>query len=705
MRVTNSAWASALLALATPVFACESCEHPEQDVVMTRHVRRMQSDAQNATVAPRGPLAWGQLNVLHTTDTHGWLEGHIREQNYGADWGDYVSFVKQMRQKARDLDVDLLVVDTGDLHDGAGLSDATGVASYGGVNGELSNPIFEQLDYDLLTIGNHELYVSEIAYETFNQFAKSYGERYLTSNVQIRNPSTGELEYIGKKYRYFTTKKGLRIMAFGVLFDFTGNSNASVITKAADMVKESWFLNAVNHKNVDAFLVIGHNPVSRKSSSNTLQTVYEAIRAIKPETPIQMFGGHTHIRDFAIYDDKSVGMESGRYCETLGFLSMSGIESSHYRGKVNPKGVPNPTMKAKKVSTASASASIASSTGSSNMTFFRRYLDWNRMTFEYHAEGSQTKAFDTTKGLAVTENITATRKELNLTSIYGCAPQTWCLSCAPFMSEGSIYSLLARALSATIITEERASKPRLIITNSGHIRFDLAEGAFDYDSSFSKQPYIPTIVNLPANYVTVVSPFTDAFNYLPDVPYHLASQVLAALESGDYPSKRDLSTESFGFTQMNPSLDSCIDPPVTRDNLITKRSYPGGRIIRRQTTTTPGYVTTDDFGSDGDDTIHSKIPYYSVPNFFQANGSLPANGTLAADATVDLIFLDYVAGSVVKALNGLGGDYTDEEVTYYLPKNFTTNSYLPAYAKMAPEWQANVPNCPVGLGIGYNITS
>jgi len=152
------------------------------------------------------------------------------------------------------------------------------------------------------------------------------------------------------------------------------------------------------------------------------------------------------------------------------------------------------------------------------------------------------------------------------------------------------------------------------------------------------------------------------------VPYHLASQVLAALESGDYPSKRDLSTESFGFTQMNPSLDSCIDPPVTRDNLITKRSYPGGRIIRRQTTTTPGYVTTDDFGSDGDDTIHSKIPYYSVPNFFQANGSLPANGTLAANATVDLIFLDYVAGSVVKALNGLGGDYTDEEVTYYLPK-------------------------------------
>jgi hypothetical protein len=476
-----------------------------------------------------------------------------------------------------------------------------------------------------LTIGNHELYISAIAYETFNQFAKAYGEKYLTSNVQIRNPSTGELEYIGKKYRYFRTQKGLRIMAFGVLFDFTGNSNASVVTKAADMVKESWFINAVNHKNVDAFVLIGHNPVGLKSSSNTLQTVFKAIRAIKPDTPIQMFGGHTHIRDFAVYDDKSVGLESGRYCETLGWLAVSGINP---KGKANPKGVPNPTMKAKKVNTTSTSASVASSTSSaSNMTFFRRYLDWNRATFEYHAAGSQAKAFDTTKGLAVTKNITATRTELNLTSIYGCAPKTWCLSCAPFKSPSSIYSLLETALSATIITAERATKPRLIITNSGHIRFDLAEGTFDYDSSF------------------IVSPFTDAFEYLPDVPYHLASQVLSALESGNYPSK-----------------------PVTHDHLVSKRSYPGGRIIRRQTSTTPGYTTTDDFGSDGDDTIHSKIPYYSVPNFFQANGSLPSNGTLAADDVVDLIFLDYVAGSVVKALNGLGGSYTDDQVTYYLPK-------------------------------------
>jgi 2',3'-cyclic-nucleotide 2'-phosphodiesterase (5'-nucleotidase family) len=89
------------------------------------------------------------------------------------------------------------------LHDGAGLSDASTP------NGVVSNPIFENIDYDLLTIGNHELYVTEITYETFSNFSKVYGDKYLTSNVQIINPATGAFEYIGAKYRYFKTDQGM----------------------------------------------------------------------------------------------------------------------------------------------------------------------------------------------------------------------------------------------------------------------------------------------------------------------------------------------------------------------------------------------------------------------------------------------------------------------------------------------------------------
>ena len=62
-----------LAAISASVYACEPCEPPERDVVLTRNVRRMQPEASHAISQPRSPLAWGQLNFMHTSDTHGWL--------------------------------------------------------------------------------------------------------------------------------------------------------------------------------------------------------------------------------------------------------------------------------------------------------------------------------------------------------------------------------------------------------------------------------------------------------------------------------------------------------------------------------------------------------------------------------------------------------------------------------------------------------
>lgn len=68
---------SLLSMIAIGAFACDDCYGPHDDVLHTRRVRRMQPEAQGAHVKPRGPLEWGQLNFLHTTDTHGWLEGFV----------------------------------------------------------------------------------------------------------------------------------------------------------------------------------------------------------------------------------------------------------------------------------------------------------------------------------------------------------------------------------------------------------------------------------------------------------------------------------------------------------------------------------------------------------------------------------------------------------------------------------------------------
>jgi 2',3'-cyclic-nucleotide 2'-phosphodiesterase (5'-nucleotidase family) len=579
-----------------------------------------------------------------------------------------------MKKTAREKNVDLLLVDAGDLHDGNGLGDLSDPS------GKYTLPIFADIDYDILTIGNHELYESEIAYDTYKQFTKFYGEKYVTSNVEILNPDTQEYETLGSKYRYFTTEHGLRIMAFGILFDFTGNSNASRITKSADLVEEAWFKNAVmTKKPVDLFIVAGHNPV--RNSGSTFDFVAKAMRKMRPDVPIQFFGGHAHVRDFIVYDEGSTGISPGRYCETLGWLSMSGIQSDTFNGTMKPKGLPHPTKK--------ATSDNATYTGV-KPSYARRYMDWNRLTFSFHANESQDTSFDTRKGLRITKHMTNLRKKLNLTTIFGCAPTTYCASCVPFGEEGSIFKLVQDALSLTVVNETRKDTPRLTFVNSGSIRFDLVKGPFTLDDSF------------------VVAPFDNKFMYIPEVPYDIASKILDILNAGP-PQKRKRALDegewsgmelgSFGLDPMKLlQTDSCVNPSIDEAHLnarSTDGSLRRGKIIRRQyTDPTPGYTTTDDFGTDGDDTIHSKIPYFPAKNDIQGKGGFPTDGS--TPEKVDVVFFDFIQSYILKSLKDAGKEYTAADVALYMPEDFTGNSYLPAYAKL--KWQEGVPNCPVGDG-------
>ena len=569
------------------------------------------------------------------------------------------------------------------MHDGNGLSDSSNP------NGVYSNAVFENVDYDLLTIGNHELYVTDIAYETFGQFAKVYGDKYLTSNVQILNNATGMFEDIGKKYRYFTTAHGLRIMAFGVLYDFTGNTNYTKITKTADMVKQQWFLDAVNYPEpIDLFVVLGHNPVRASVSSSTFGTLYKTIRSMRPEVPLQAFGGHTHIRDFYVYDTMTTGLESGRYCETLGWFSMSGINSTQYNGTMTPKNVPHPTQKAVKVnSTASAAATYPtagtnSSSNSSGLVYFRRYLDWNRLTFATHAVGSQDSTFNTTAGLKVSNEITTDREILNTTALLGCAPQTYCISCAPPTSNGSIFNLYPKVLAATVFNASRADLPHVVYSNTGEIRFDLVQGPFTNDDAY------------------IVSPFADTWDYIPQVPYSQVKGLLAALNSGPYQKKKrsfedhELQTRDFGFSALTG--EDCPDGPIHSREALESRSITRNRQFQTRAID-PGYVTKDDFGTDGDDTVHTKIPSYDYPDDIMANVSFPTDGS--EPELVDVVFVSFIGPDyIVPDLNALGGNYTADDIEPYMPTTYLSSQNFPDYARKY--WQAGVPNCPVGAGVG-----
>ncbi|OAA76380.1 ser/Thr protein phosphatase family [Akanthomyces lecanii RCEF 1005] len=621
-----------------------SCYGPQHNVEYVRQVKRMQPGAPNATHGPKGPLEWGQINFLHTTDTHGWLEGHLKQGNYGADWGDFVTFSRRMKQTAGNMGADFLLIDTGDLHDGTGLSDATKQ------DGELSMPIFDEVAFDLLTIGNHELYVTEVAYQMFNTWAKKWGDRYVTSNVKILNPQTNEFEYVGATHRYFTTDKGLRIMAFGVLFDFTGNSNVSQVIKAADMVQEPWFVDALNTKEpVDLFLLTGHNAISPKDQGSTFKTVWDAIRKVHPAKPITMFGGHSHIRDFAVYDENSVGIEAGRYCETLGWVSMSGFDASNsgYKGIKNPHGVPNPTRPAKE--------------GVKSMfKYARRYLDWNRNTFIYHSS-QKAPTYDYHSGSRVTKEITDVREKLRLGDVYGCAPKSWCMECAPFDSDQNLFpGVIIPAVSKIVVRPERKDKARIILGNTGSVRYDIPKGPFTYDDNF------------------IVSPFRDVFRYLKDVPYDKAQKLIKQLNNGRADKRSNL-------VSMAAPQDECTNPTM---GYLTRREMRERRgPVRRQEVITPGYVTRDDWGTDGDDTNHTAVPFMRNPGYYESRGGFPTEGS---PEVVDVVFYDFIEKYI---LQYLGSGFNASMVDCYVDCNFTSQDFLLPYAKAA--WQDNINDCPI----------
>ena len=112
--------------------------------------------------------------------------------------GDFISFTTHLRRITHSRNQDLLLIDSGDRHDGNGLSDITSP------NGLKSTPIFIKQDYDLLTIGNHELYLWENSKQEYETVVNHFQDKYVCSNVDIRLDN-GLFVPLGLKYKYFTT--------------------------------------------------------------------------------------------------------------------------------------------------------------------------------------------------------------------------------------------------------------------------------------------------------------------------------------------------------------------------------------------------------------------------------------------------------------------------------------------------------------------
>lgn len=148
-------------------------------------------------------------------------------------------------------------------------------------------------------------------------------------------------------------------------------------------------------------------------------------------------------------------------------------------------------------------------------------------------------------------------------------------------------------------------------------------------------------------------------------------------------------------------MDPFLSPLATRDIATYAHAHAGHS--RRQVTTTPitdvalvdGYVTTDAFGTDGDDTAHVPLPSYEYPRFFEARAGFPGDNTTALPEAVDLVFISYIASAVLEYLAAAGTNYSEADVSYYVDESLTTQTYLPLYAQTSPLFQQNLDNCTI----------
>ena len=554
-----------------------------------------------------------QLRDLVDTDT-------FRPQ-YSADWGDYISFTEHMQRAADDKGVDLILVDTGDRIEGNGLYDASvpkGLYQY---------DIFaEQRNIDVMSTGNHELYRRYTIEYEHNTTVPNYNESYVASNLDYINLETREQMPAAQRYKRFTTKnQGFDIISMGFIFNFKVYADNSVVQPVEDLIKEEWFQEIVKEK-PDLFLIIGHVGLRM----NEFKTIFKAIRKVNWHSPIAFFGGHAHRRDAVSYGADSFAMASGRYLETIGWMSIDGLEKS------------------------SGSDSSAKMSTKSSPKFTRRYIDNNLFGMHYHT-GLNNETFPTEHGRKVSGMITHARKALDLDYLYGCAPRDLWASKAPYGSEDNVYTWLAEEVFPGVVTrEDRKDIPRIALMNNGGIRFDILKGPFTRDTAYT------------------VSPFFSYFRYLPNVPWKVAKRLEGILNS----SPRILGDAAIDFRSLG--IPEQMHPPEFPANAEEEEAAEPRLELRSiqqpltgSTSELPlirGHTTKDDIGHDGDDTIHLDWKNFVQPNVIQGNINFPEDGE---PETVDVVFIDFMQSAVLLALKLAGESYRGGDVRDYIDGTLT----------------------------------
>lgn len=283
--------------------------------------------------------------------------------------------------------------------------------------------------------------------------------------------------------------------------------------------------------------------------------------------------------------------------------------------------------------------------------------------------------FDTWYGRNITYGLQQLAVDFDLAYLYGTAPLTYTMNQyvltqgrrVPLMliydvshrnpypsSENVLTLFIAEAAPVALaINNTRAGIPNIIISNADELRYNVFAGPFTKNDQLT------------------AAPLTDSFYYIPNVKFSDANQVLPALNSGSASKRSEVEKELWGRGHVEGRYRNWLQDMGKHQVQMTYA-----------TDLTLGYVTTDvsllvfmvvdlhillfaqGCPGAGDDTLHTPLPYYSVPNYV---GSNPPNVT--SDTPIDLVFVDFIKSNVLSILNSVQSTtkYTSSDVALYTP--------------------------------------
>jgi 2',3'-cyclic-nucleotide 2'-phosphodiesterase (5'-nucleotidase family) len=240
---------------------------------------------------------------------------------------------------------------------------------------------------------------------------------------------------------------GRKILAFGFLYNMDDHTDIVAVEDAHLVVKQQWFVDAVNTTDADALVVLAHMDLKHP----LVRVILAGIRAIKPSIPVQFLTGHSHTRGTEQLDSMAFNMEAGCYADTAGLVALT-LPSDHLP------------------------------------SFDHRFIDMHLDELVALTNISSASAFVTAAGKSVSASILSAREALGLNRVLGVVPRNYS-GHAGLDDASSLWALYLSDVLPTHLFTPAHNTSQWFVGSTGAIRYNLFEGNTTADDMWALAPF------------------------------------------------------------------------------------------------------------------------------------------------------------------------------------------------------------------------